>query len=173
MNIKEKIEEIKVGNKEILKLIRSHYERNDNTFDQTVRDIVDIFRGTGKDELALYALAQLGETGAFTIEIAPLSPTTIPKQEFIEVLDDAFEDKSYLADNPQMIEEDALFEQVLNRVWEWIEEKLEQAQRDAVEDWMDYLFKEHGEWVELDEARYKNALKEYLNQTKEDMKGKQ
>jgi hypothetical protein len=41
----------------------------------------------------------------------------------------------------------------------------EQAQRDAVEDWMDYLFKEHGEWVELDEARYKNALGQYLNQT--------
>lgn len=169
MNYKEKIEGIKVGNKEILKLIRSHYERNDNTFDQTVRDIVDIFRGTGKDELALYALAQLGETGAFTIEIAPLSPTTIPKQEFIEVLDDAFEDRSYLADNPQMIEEDALFEQVLNRVWEWIEEKLEQAQRDAVE--------EFAKWYDQDvfpEKGYAGGMaEEYLNQTKEDINPKE
>ena len=58
-----------------------------------------------------------------------------------------------------------------------IEHKLtalyEQAQRDAVENWMNYLFKEHGEWVELDEARYNNAWEQYLNQTKEDIKEKQ
>lgn len=40
--------------------------------------------------------------------------------EFKLVLDDAFEDKSYLADKPQMLEEDALFEQVLARSWNWI-----------------------------------------------------
>lgn len=39
------------------------------------------------------------------------------KKEFKMVLDDAFEDKSYLSDKPQMNEEDALFEQVLDVVW--------------------------------------------------------
>lgn len=43
---------------------------------------------------------------------------------------------------------------------------IEQEKERAVEDWMDYLFKEHGEWVELDEARYRNALKQYLAERK-------
>lgn len=42
------------------------------------------------------------------------------KRKFTNVLDDAFEDKSYLANRPHMLEEDALFEQVLARSWNWI-----------------------------------------------------
>lgn len=43
---------------------------------------------------------------------------------------------------------------------------IEQEKERAVEDWMDYLFKEHGEWVELDEARYRNAWEQYLAERK-------
>ena len=39
---------------------------------------------------------------------------------------------------------------------------IEQEKERAVKDWMDYLFREHGEWVELDEARYRNAWEQYL-----------
>jgi len=53
------------------------------------------------------------------------------KKEYRMVLDDAFEDKSYLADKPQMLEEDALFEQVLDRTWNFIEQAITKSNEEA------------------------------------------
>jgi len=50
-----------VPNREVLTLIRAHYEHNDDWFRNTARDIAKYFSDAGKLELAMFILAQLEE----------------------------------------------------------------------------------------------------------------
>jgi len=59
------------------------------------------------------------------------------RQEYIMVLDDAFEDKTYLSEKPQMSEEDALFEQVLDQTWRFFEQKLNSRIKQSNEKYLD------------------------------------